>query len=79
MIDLSRIKLASLHAKVVGVETAVQLFKDKMVVGASGFTKAGNSKVVLQALAVREHQEPLKITLISGASKENGVSRLTCV
>lgn len=68
MIDLSRIKLASLHAKIVGAETAAQLFKDKMIVGASGFTKAGDSKVVLRALAERAHKEPLKITLITGAS-----------
>lgn len=63
-----RIKAASLFDKVTTAEQAAQLFKDGMVVGASGFTKAGDSKVVLDALAKRAAKEAIKITLMTGAS-----------
>lgn len=53
-------------------EEAAQLFKDKMVVASSGFTKAGDSKAVLAALAERAKTEPLKITLMTGASLGHG-------
>jgi succinyl-CoA:acetate CoA-transferase len=64
----NRIKITHLLDKVTTGEEAAKLFKDKMIVGTSGFTKAGDSKVVLPALAERAKKEPLKITLISGAS-----------
>src|SRR5690606_7748374 len=63
-----RIKLEKLKDKVMIAEEAVQFFENDMVVGASGFTKAGDSKVVLPALAERAKIEPLKITLMTGAS-----------
>jgi len=63
-----RIKVESLHHKVVTAEEAAKLFEDGMVVGASGFTKAGDSKAVLPALAERAKTDPVKITLITGAS-----------
>ena len=53
-------------------EEAAQLFKDKMVVASSGFTKAGDSKAVLAAVAERAKTEPLKITLMTGASLGHG-------
>ncbi|WP_231634867.1 succinate CoA transferase [Pedobacter sp. PACM 27299] len=53
-------------------EEAAQLFKDKMVVASSGFTKAGDSKAVLAAVAERAKCEPLKITLMTGASLGHG-------
>lgn len=65
---IERIKNIVLRDKIKSAEEAALLFKDKMVVGTSGFTKAGDSKVVLPALAERAHKEELKITLISGAS-----------
>ena len=49
-------------------EEAAAMFKDKMVVGSSGFTKSGDSKAVLPALAKRALTDPLKITLMTGAS-----------
>jgi acetyl-CoA hydrolase/succinyl-CoA:acetate CoA-transferase len=67
-----RIKLKSLHDKVITAEQAAQLFKNGMIVGSSGFTKAGDSKVVLPALADRAKIDPLKITLITGASLGHG-------
>ncbi|HAK29517.1 MAG TPA: hypothetical protein DCO90_09825, partial [Sphingobacterium sp.] len=45
-----RIKVQSLHDKVITAEEAAKLFQNGMVVGSSGFTKAGDSKVVLPAL-----------------------------
>lgn len=66
--SLSRIRLESLHNKVMTAEEAAQLIKDGMVVGSSGFTKAGDSKVVLPALAERAKKENVKITLMTGAS-----------
>lgn len=70
--DLNRIRLESLRDKVMSAEAAAQLIEDGMVVGSSGFTKAGDSKVVLPALAERAKEEPLKITLITGASLGHG-------
>src|SRR5690606_28582217 len=66
--SLQRIKVESLRDKVMTAEQAAQLFKDKMVVASSGFTKSGDSKAVLPALAERAKTDPLKITLITGAS-----------
>lgn len=66
--SLSRIRLESLHNKVMTAEEAAALIEDGMVVGSSGFTKAGDSKVVLPALAERAKKENVKITLMTGAS-----------
>lgn len=63
-----RIKLERLKDKVMSAEDAVKFFENDMVVGSSGFTKAGDSKVVLAALAERAKHEELKITLMTGAS-----------
>src|SRR5690606_28569180 len=63
-----RIKLEQLRDKVMSAEEAVKFFENDMVVGASGFTKAGDSKVVLAALADRARTEDIKITLMTGAS-----------
>ena len=67
-----RIKLKSLLDKVITAEQAAKLFENGMIVGSSGFTKAGDSKVVLPALADRAKTDPLKITLITGASLGHG-------
>jgi succinyl-CoA:acetate CoA-transferase len=68
MMVLERIKAVQLRDKVMSADEAAQLFAHQMVVGSSGFTKAGDSKVVLAALAKRASQETLKITLMTGAS-----------
>lgn len=69
---LERIRLQDLHHKVTTAEEAVKLIKDGMVVGTSGFTKAGDSKAILPALAERGKKEEIKITLMSGASLGHG-------
>src|SRR5690606_13416653 len=66
--DTERIKLERLKDKVMTVHEAVGFFENGMVVGASGFTKAGDSKVMLEALAERAKNEDIKITLMTGAS-----------
>ncbi|MEI7611055.1 MAG: propionyl-CoA--succinate CoA transferase, partial [Rhodospirillaceae bacterium] len=48
-----RIRMKSLWSKVVEAETAAALIKDGMIVGMSGFTRAGEAKVVPLALAER--------------------------
>ncbi|WP_134090707.1 succinate CoA transferase [Olivibacter sp. XZL3] len=63
-----RIKLSSLTDKIKDVTEVLDLFKDGMVVASSGFTKAGDSKVILPALAANNTSHPIKITLITGAS-----------
>ncbi|WP_262506574.1 CoA-transferase [Sphingobacterium sp. T2] len=59
----SRIRLESLRDKVMSAEEAASLIKDGMVVGSSGFTKAGDSKEVLPALAERAKKENIKINV----------------
>lgn len=66
--SLNRIRLESLRDKVMSAEEATLFIKDGMVVGSSGFTKAGDSKAVLPALAERAKSEKIKITLMTGAS-----------
>ncbi|PPL04605.1 succinate CoA transferase [Parapedobacter indicus] len=63
-----RIKATQLIDKVTTAEQAAQLFEHGMVVGSSGFTKAGDSKAVLDALARRAEKEEFRITLMTGAS-----------
>ena len=48
--SLDRIRLASLHNKVISPEQAAEFIKDGMTVGMSGFTRAGEAKAVPLAL-----------------------------
>lgn len=63
-----RIKNAALSSKIMTAEESAKLFTNNMIVGASGFTRGGDVKVVLKALADRSLTEELKITLVTGAS-----------
>lgn len=54
--------------KITTAEKAALLIENNQVVGASGFTKAGDSKSVLPAFAKRAENEDVAITLITGAS-----------
>src|SRR5690554_5211640 len=71
-----RIRLSSLHNKVMSAEEAAALIKDGMVVGMSGFTRAGEAKAVPMALAEMAKENPLSITLMTGASLGNDLDRL---
>ncbi len=70
-----RIRQASLWGKVVSAEEAALHIRDGMTVGMSGFTRAGEAKAVPMALAARAKHEPLKITLITGASLGNDLDK----
>lgn len=65
---LERIQFQSYKDKVISAQEAANFIKDKMVVGTSGFTKAGDSKAVLPAFAQKAAYEKTAITLITGAS-----------
>jgi succinyl-CoA:acetate CoA-transferase len=73
---MDRIRLKSLIGKIVSAEEAATHIKDGMTVGMSGFTRAGDAKVVPLALANRAKQEPLKINLWTGASIGDEVDRI---
>lgn len=73
--SLDRIRLASLHDKVISANDAAAFIQDGMTVGMSGFTRAGEAKAVPQALVERAKQNPLKITLITGASLGNDLDK----
>lgn len=65
--NFDRVKLKSLQSKITDIDAVVDYFYDGVVVGSSGFTKAGDSKVVLKALAEKK-ANTIGITLITGAS-----------
>lgn len=70
-----RIRQPSLLSKIVSAEEAASHIRDGMTVGMSGFTRAGEAKAVPMALAQRAKTEPLKITLITGASLGNDLDK----
>lgn len=55
-------------SKIISADQAAAMIQNNDVVGASGFTKAGDSKSVLPAFAKRAKDEDVAITLITGAS-----------
>ena len=65
---LERIRFQSYKDIIISAQEAASFLKDKMVVGTSGFTKAGDSKAVLPAFAKKAEFENVAITLITGAS-----------
>ncbi|MEG2265403.1 MAG: propionyl-CoA--succinate CoA transferase, partial [Acinetobacter sp.] len=73
--SLDRIRLASLHNKVISPEQAAEFIQDGMTVGMSGFTRAGEAKAVPLALVQQAKANPLKITLITGASLGNDLDK----
>ncbi|TBU76056.1 acetyl-CoA hydrolase/transferase family protein [Phytopseudomonas daroniae] len=70
-----RVRLPSLLEKVMSAEQAAALIEDGMTVGMSGFTRAGEAKAVPRALAERARQQPLKISLMTGASLGNDLDK----
>jgi succinyl-CoA:acetate CoA-transferase len=70
-----RIRLPALREKVTSATSAAEWIQDGMTIGMSGFTRAGDAKVVPLALAERARKEHLKITLLTGASLGNDVDK----
>ncbi|GAA0677263.1 acetyl-CoA hydrolase/transferase family protein [Rheinheimera tangshanensis] len=73
--QFDRIRLSALHQKVMSAEQATDFIKDGMTVGMSGFTRAGEAKAVPQALAHKAKTQPLKISLMTGASLGNDLDK----
>jgi succinyl-CoA:acetate CoA-transferase len=71
-----RIRCAALRERVTTAAEAAGWIKDGMTVGMSGFTRAGDVKVVPAALAERARREPMKITLLTGASLGHDTDKL---
>jgi succinyl-CoA:acetate CoA-transferase len=67
----NRIRRPALMDKVISAREAAQLFRNGMTVGMSGFTRAGDAKALPLALVERARDEPLSLTLITGASLGN--------
>ena len=70
-----RIRLKTLLGKVVSPEQAASLIQDGMTIGMSGFTRAGDAKIVPMALAERAATENLKITLMTVASLGSDIDK----
>ncbi|MFC4929105.1 acetyl-CoA hydrolase/transferase family protein [Massilia sp. GCM10023247] len=71
-----RIGCPLLRERVTSAAQAASLIRDGMTVGMSGFTRAGDVKLVPAALAERARREPLRITLLTGASLGNDTDKL---
>jgi succinyl-CoA:acetate CoA-transferase len=63
-----RIRCPQLRQRVATPQEAAGWIRNGMTVGMSGFTRAGDVKAVPAALAERARHDPLKITLLTGAS-----------
>ena len=68
--SLDRIRLASLHDKVMSAEQAANFIENDMTVGMVVFTRAGEAKAVPRHL-LNAPKKSVKITLITGASLGN--------
>ncbi|CAO1667354.1 MULTISPECIES: succinate CoA transferase [Salinicola] len=68
-----RCQLPNWRDRMMSADEAATLIDDGMVVGMSGFTRAGEAKAVPLALARRAERDPLKITLMTGASLGNDI------
>ena len=71
-----RIRNIALRDRVMTADQAAALIQDGMVVGMSGFTRAGEARAVPIALAERARREPLKITLMTGASLGHDIDKV---
>jgi succinyl-CoA:acetate CoA-transferase len=71
-----RIRRPSLLDKIVTPKEAASLIADGMVIGMSGFTRAGDAKAVPVAMAERAKRDPFKITLLTGASLGHDIDRM---
>jgi len=72
----TRIRRPSLIDKITTPQAAAALIKDGMIIGMSGFTRAGDAKAVPIAMVERARTGPFQITLITGASLGHGIDRM---
>ncbi|AWE06617.1 acetyl-CoA hydrolase [Lysinibacillus sp. 2017] len=71
-----RIRYQGLADKVVSAETAASWIKDGMVLGMSGFTRAGDAKTVPLALVEKAKKEKFQVDVYTGASLGPEVDQL---
>lgn len=71
-----RIRYQGLEEKVVSAETAASWIKDGMVLGMSGFTRAGDAKTVPLALVEKAKTEKFQVDVYTGASLGPEVDQL---
>lgn len=72
------IRNASRRQKIISAQAAARLVKDGMVVGMSGFTRAGDAKAVPLAMAERAGADPFKIFLLTGAFLGYDIDKRLC-
>lgn len=72
----TRIRRKSLLDKITTPQAAASLIKDGMIIGMSGFTRAGDAKAVPIAMVEQAKSDPFKITLITGASLGHDIDRM---
>ncbi len=72
----TRIRRPSLFDRISTPQQAAALIQDGMIIGMSGFTRAGDAKAVPIAMAERARTDPFKITLITGASLGHDIDRM---
>ena len=63
-----KIRNEQFKGKVVTAEEAASWIKDGMKLGMSGFTRAGDAKVIPMALVERAKTEKFKVDVYTGAS-----------
>ena len=73
---LERIRNTALQDRIMSAAEAAAMIKDGMVVGMSGFTRAGEAMAVPLALAERARTDPLKIMLMTGASLGHDLDKI---
>lgn len=70
-----RLRLPELKSRIVSAEKAASWIEDGMTLGLSGFTRAGDAKVVPMALIERAKSHPLKVNVFTGASLGSDIDK----
>lgn len=63
-----RIRMKELRSRIVSADEAASWIEDGMTLGLSGFTRAGDAKVVPMSLVERAKTESFKVNIFTGAS-----------
>lgn len=71
-----RLRDDRLYSKIMTAEQAAGLIQDGHTLGLSGFTRAGDAKVVPAALVERSKTEPLKVNVYTGASLGSDIDKM---
>lgn len=74
----NRIRCKELENKIMSADEAVKFIKNGMTIGMSGFTRAGDVKLVPESMVKKAQQDPFKITLITGASLGYDTDKKLC-